>query len=206
MSYKKALKDWASKLRDNVVASMSHVVEQDAGVRKIKSGNDLYGVEKSSVQGETRRFACGNPKSITPTEASVNAVLYKVTDAQDNSKTLILEKRELTEHGKKYGEVKVDKCVVGFADNMRGDRIASHTEVCLEPDTDITNINSVLYQLKHKRGENAEISNEFAHFIDKFVVVTPEERKSYRDFEDKMNKKAYQDMMLFRNKNGKPWE
>ena len=52
----------------------------------------------------------------------------------------------------------------------------------LDAGTDIYDTNAVRYQIKDNK--------ELANFFDKFVIVTPEERKAYQDYEARQEREA----------------
>ena len=58
----------------------------------------------------------------------------------------------------------------------------SYNRVELDAGTDIYDTNAVRYQIKDNK--------ELANFFDKFVIVTPEERKAYQDYEARQEREA----------------
>lgn len=58
----------------------------------------------------------------------------------------------------------------------------SYNRVELDARTDIYDTNAVRYQIKDNK--------ELANFFDKFVIVTPEERKAYQDYEARQEREA----------------
>ena len=50
---------------------------------------------------------------------------------------------------------------------------------CLGNDVDISDINAVRYQLEDYKDEEAK---KLGMYIDKYVIVTPEERKAYKEY------------------------
>ena len=170
------LRDRIDTLRNIAVANMSEVEQvKDNGSRVIKNGKDRYTVEKTNDVKEKDYFSAGDP-DFDPTIARTDFVCFNVTDSDGNSQAVTVEKRKIISDG--YRKIKL--CEIGFGKSAR-------YGLELSDDTDINDINSIRYQLDKSKDDKAK---QFAHFIDKFVIVAPKERKAYKEYANKMNKLA----------------
>ncbi len=170
------IKERINDIRNLAVVSMSKVVDEPGNdVRTIANGKDRYTVEKKSDQ-KICSIGHGDPRMYDPTIANETSISFKVTDNAEHIKTLRIVKREVVEQG----DGDIIKCGVSFGS------ADWYGLVALDDNTDINDINAIRYQLGKSDKEG---SKEMAHFLDKFVIVTPEERKAYKKYEDEMNRK-----------------
>ncbi len=176
------------------------VVEDNGDTRKIKNG-ELYSVEtKRESQGNSAvtshtSHSHGRHWSHSHTTYSVkkvdsqfepsqydtilaeNSKSYTATDAMGNSRTLKIRTAEITQHGQeknnRYAHENCEGCFISSKDIG---------EIKLDKNTDIEDINSIRYQLGKMAKEGNDQAKQFANFIDKFVIVSPEEKKAYKDY------------------------
>ncbi len=141
--------------------------------RDLADGEDKYSVEKITTE-KLRGFY---PYPYQPdmrdiTLAKEYLIRYRVTDDTGAQNVLNVAKREI----RVQGAVEIDKCGV-FLNKICAVKLAD--------DTDINDINSVRYQLG-----NSGNAKKIGRFIDRFVIVTPEEKKAYKAYVRQMKKKA----------------
>lgn len=168
-----SLKEKINDIRNSVVAGMSEVTDKNGDdTRAIKNGKDRYVVQTTRGFEEGVRY--GHRRDYDPTIANVAFVSFKTIDNQSNQAVVTLEKREIVEEGDR----EINLCEIALGGSARWG-------VKLDDNTDI---NSVRYQLGKVDEWNGNEAKQLAHFIDKFVIVTPEERKSYKEYAVKMDK------------------
>lgn len=164
-----SLKEKINDMRNSVVASMSEVADKNgADTRTIKNGRDRYVVEKSRVFNEKQMR---RPDDF----AIVDTVSFKARDNSGNTETLSIEK--IRPEGP-YDRIEEDFKV----------SLGSSGGISLLYATDINDINSIRYQLGKDHGWYNNKAKQLAHFIDKFVIVTPEERKAYKEYAAKLDR------------------
>lgn len=136
--------------------------------QKISNGKDVYfcTVMKGNACVAENRAGSAHPLyyNIDRTETR-----YMVSDGQKTQVMLLRDNKIL-----KRGEGSVNlKELVFFGDET--------VSIPLQNDTDINDINAVRYQLE---GANLD-KNNINKFIDKFVIVTPEQRSTYKEYKKK---------------------
>ena len=163
---------------------MSIVTAQnDDGSRTIINGTDKYTIKKTTSFEKNRTFLHStfihnlhfNPR-LKPTKADVDSLSFTTTDDQGNASTLTIAKLKNVENDHGY----VPLCEIA---------ISGHLPIELNENTDINDINSIRYQLsKINRYYDKDNAKRCAHFIDKFIIVTPKEKLAYAKYADKMKK------------------
>lgn len=152
----------------NFLGKTEQKVEKEASVRKIKNRNDDYFVADGTTSLR-RQIFFGDPRIIDPALVDTTfrhiAVMY-----QDKIVSVSIAANNTIEEG----ERKVPDRCISLDD--------SYNRVELDAGTDIYDTNAVRYQIKDNK--------ELANFFDKFVIVTPEERKAYQDYEARQEREA----------------
>lgn len=163
------------KIRDAIVIRMSEVEKQKAnGDRVIKNGEDRYTVKVTKKFNDKIERYEGDPHYLEPYDA--DWVCFVVTDGNGKSEEVIIEKLS------NYSGI--CSCQIRKKGRSSG--------VNLSFDTDVDDINSVRYQLEQKSKYQA-LAAEFAYFIDKFVLVTPEEREEYKKYVNEIEEQEKQE-------------
>lgn len=152
----------------NFLGKTEQKVEKEASVRKIKNRNDDYFVADGATSLR-RQIFFGDPRMSDPALVDTTfrhiAVMY-----QDKIVSVSIAANNTIEEG----ERKVPDRCISLDD--------SYNRVELDAGTDIYDTNAVRYQIKDNK--------ELANFFDKFVIVTPEERKAYQDYEARQEREA----------------
>lgn len=152
----------------NFLGKTEQKVEKEASVRKIKNRNDDYFVADGATSLR-RQIFFGDPRMSDPALVDTTfrhiAVMY-----QDKIVSVSIAANNTIEEG----ESKVSDRYISLDD--------SYNSVELDAGTDIYDTNAVRYQIKDNK--------ELANFFDKFVIVTPEERKAYQDYEARQEREA----------------
>ncbi len=111
----------------------------------------------------------GDPRDVDPALVDTTfrhiAVMY-----QDKIVSISIAANNTIEEGDR----KVPERCIYFDD--------SRTRVDLDARTDTYDTNAIRYQIKDNK--------EMANFFDKFIIVTPEERKAYQKYESQKEQKA----------------
>ncbi len=182
-----SLKDKINAMRNSLVVNMSKVVAENGDRRTIKNGTDKYSVQKEVTFEEHRQFYLGDPRQpcTDPTADSHQVSFTVVYNNTSDVEILTIQKRDNISGGDK----RFPKCEVGWGkDAILG--------IKLDDNTDINNINSVRYQLGKVGGMKEGKAKQLAYFIDKFVIVTPEEREAYNKYAAEMDKRERDDLKV----------
>lgn len=153
----------------NFLGKTEQKVEKEASVRKIKNGKDDYLVADGTTSLR-RQIFFGDPRNIDPALVDTTfrhiAVMY-----QDKIVSISIAANNTIEEG----DIKVPERCICFDDSRS-------TRVDLNARTDIYDTNAIRYQIKDNK--------EMANFFDKFIIVTPEERKAYQKYESQKEQEA----------------
>ena len=134
---------------------------------EVKNLRDTYYVAEGYLEMD-REILNGDPRNTEPSKAHSKVHKYVVKHDNDIKPFSIVENTVIEQN-----DVEVTKRELKFND---------HTYK-LNPKTDIDNINSIRYQMR----DNPEVT----HFIDKFLIVTPEQKISYKKYELQQKKREY---------------
>lgn len=152
----------------NFLGKTEQKVEKEASVRKIKNGKDDYFMADGTTRLR-RQIFFGDPRDVDPAPVDTTfrhiAVMY-----QDKIVSISIAANNTIEGGD--GNVP-ERCI--YFDDRR-------IRVDLDARTDIYDTNAIRYQIKDNK--------EMANFFDKFVIVTPEERKAYQKYESQKEQEA----------------
>ena len=176
-----SLKEKINDIRNSVVVKMSEVTGEKGDTRTIKNGTDKYSVQKEVTFEEHRQFYLGDPRQPynDPTADSHQVSFTVVYNNTSDVEILTIQKRDNISGG---ADERFPECEVGWGKDAT-------LGIKLNDDTDINNINSVRYQLGKVGGMKEGKAKQLAYFIDKFVIVTPEERKAYKEYAAEMDKR-----------------
>ncbi len=137
----------------------------DFKVVEIKNLRDTYYVAEGYVEMDRLVFN-GDPRLTEPSKAHSKIHNY-VVKHEDKTKSFSIVENKVTEQNK----VEVNKKELKFG----------FMTYKLNPKTDIDDINSIRYQMR----DNPQVS----HFMDKFLIVTPEQKTSYIKYELEQKKR-----------------
>ena len=154
-------------------------------IREISNGKDRYYVKdllySYHYDGRTDAWQYG----IRIENKDVEFREFSVTKGKKTS-TLTLKKAKgnYQEHGDSRDSGNFNYCTETFSEYSAG-------IIFIPNDLDLRDINAIRYQFRNDKG--------IAHFLDKYVIVTPDERKSYKEYAKKQDKlyvlnKAKQDI------------
>ena len=132
---------------------------------EVKNLRDTYYVAEGYLEMD-REILNGDPRNTEPSKAHSKVHKYVVKHDNDIKPFSIVENTVIEQN-----DVEVTKRELKFND---------HTYK-LNPKTDIDDINSIRYQMR----DNPEVT----HFIDKFLIVTPEQKTSYIKYELQQKKR-----------------
>ena len=143
----------------NFLGKHPATVEKDAEVRKVTNGRDTYYTADSISSVEWKRFF-SDPRVIEPT--TVHSTMRRFSVFHNNTSASITIAHNQV---KIEGDVEVPPYEITFDNSTISDPVEKF---------DINNINSIRYAL---RG-----NEQASFFLDKYFIVTPEERKSYAEY------------------------
>ena len=170
------IRNMIQRMKDALVTDASRVVETTEDGRIIQSGKDTYTTKQSYSEGEDEYYGTGGPMDAISTEYKFKNRRFEVKDQDGNSESLTVEKRNITYEGDR----EVYDSVVYFGER---DKVLNSKEI-LYAGKDLNNINDIRYQVRN--------NPKFSYFLDKFFIVTPEEKKSYKQYAKKQDNIAEQ--------------
>lgn len=158
-------------------------------IREISNGEDRYSVKdllySYHYEGRTDAWQYG----IRAANKDVEFREFSVTKGEKTSTlTLKKEKGSYHEYGDSQDSGNFNHCIRTFSEYSAG-------TVSISNDLDLKDINAIRYQFRNDK--------KIAHFLDKYVIVTPDERNSYKEYAKEQDKlyvldKAKQDKLLGR--------
>lgn len=142
-------------------------------VREVSNGEDKYSVNdllySYHYDGRTDAWQYG----IRVENKDVQVRKFSVANGEKTS-SLVLKKVKgnYQEYGDSKDSGNIEYCSRNFSE---------YSKTTYIPDSiDLTNVNAIRYEFRKDK--------EIAHFLDKYVIVTPDERKSYKAYEKEQDK------------------
>lgn len=156
-------KEMIAKKKNATDAGQSKVVgTTEDGARIIENGDDKFIVSDVITNGSR---SVGNDRDFDATRFDFECRIFTVKDGNGHCESLSIQIAEVTHKG----DIPVDHNRVWF------NPIFKDISKDLKHDcNDINNLNHIRYCLKD--------SPEASYFLDKFVIVTPEERQAYQEY------------------------
>ncbi len=176
--------------------------------RVLENGDRVYKVKGNLAK--VLEYPCGYDTEIV-------RLNYSVCEHREKSKDGIRVSFKVNDKAPFYFEKKEDSKNKGNSEFVVHMGNYIYDNIYLKSDTEIDDVNSIRYQLGriadgtdkeyfaniagkggmfHTEDEwiasHQKRAKNMAYFIDKFVIVTPEERKAYRDYVRQMNKETKQ--------------
>lgn len=152
------------KKKNTIDANQSHVIETTDNERIIENNKDKFSV--------TEHFENGigyfdNDHDNFDARFNFKCRKFTVTNSNGNSESLNIELHSKSNRGSMSPRI-----FVYFGNNTP---LLQDDKACSFSATDIKDTNQIRYILEDKYPQAA-------YFMDKFVIVTPEERKSYQEY------------------------
>ncbi len=143
-------------------------------VREISNGEDKYSVEdllySYHYEGRTDAWQYG----IRVENKDVEVRKFSVTNGEKTSSLIFRkEKGDYQEYGDSRNSGNFNDCTVEFSGY-------SSRSISIPKDLDLKNVNAIRYQFRNDK--------IIAHFLDKYVIVTHDERKSYKEYAKERDK------------------
>ncbi len=185
-----------NSIRNRMVANKSHVTDPDVKdekivsqfgknteIREVTNGGDVYYVGQRERGEYKREEYTGDIHDLAT--ARTSSVDFAVLHQGKVAEMSIMQSSHIYNpvHGIGIYEREISLTI---------DDEEFKTQ--LKADTDIHDINAVRFQLGEMPEEASlrelDAMSKMAHFIDKFVIVTPEERKKYQEYVEIQERKA----------------
>ena len=179
-----------------VPSGASEINVQDVSVREVSNGGDKYmvGNDVFSFKKQGKHLNSSDRDTIMFNIECVNRQFSASKNGKEE--TLFLTHVKGQETYADFSETKYKAGKTFQVDYVKAS--LNNGEFFNIPNSvDLTNINAVRYHLRNNK--------EAAHFLDKYVIVTPDERKSYKEYAKEQDKafvlqKSKQDKSFGKNK------